>query len=188
MISTHPVHPLQATRLAAAGVLLLVLAGLLQGAFDLPYRPRFANPAINHWALGMLSLAVPLLLLVLGSCVREALLRRAAYMAAALVALPCLALFGLALVTAPPLAGPDPTYELVSEAPAGELVYRLYRSDCGAACSAGLELREERELRWGLKMVSTRWFLRRATEGSVRLEPGSITVTHGADVIGTVPR
>jgi hypothetical protein len=180
--------PHKVTSLTAADALIVILGAFAQAALDLPYRLRFANPAANYWTVAVLCAFVPILAVLAMRTIPIAWLRRTGFVVAGLVALPCLVVSSCAMLGAPARAEADKSYELLSEAQAGAVMYRLYRSDCGATCAVGLDLREERDLPLGVKLVSPKWSLYRAAEGSVKLEQSAVLVVHGENVLGKVAR
>lgn len=123
---------------------------------DLPYRPRLSTPAANYWAVALLAVLTPALL------------------------------FLVARFETPRPSEADGSYELVGQAQAERVSYRLYRTDCGATCSFGLELREELDLPFGVKLVMPKWSMYRAAEGTVRVEGSSLLIENGNDVLGKV--
>lgn len=180
--------PHRKLRFAAAGVLAAILALFAQAILGLPFRIRLANPAANYWVVAALSISVPVLLFIVVRPIPKAWLRRIGLVATAVIALPCLAVSSCAMLEAPKPSQPDGSYELLSEAYAGRLAYRLYRTNCGATCAFGLELREERELPLGMKLVSPRWSQYHASEGTVKVEQSSVLVVKGEDVLARVAR
>jgi hypothetical protein len=175
-------------RVAAAAGLAVILALIAQAMLDLPFRIRSENPATNYWIVAGLSILAPVLLFLVARPIPNALVRRTGLVAAAVIAIPCVAVSSCAMLEAPKLSERDGSYELLSEAYAGPLAYRLYRTNCGATCAFGLELREERELPLGMKLVSPRWSLYRASEGTVKVEQSAVLVVKGEDVLGKVAR
>ena len=165
-----------------------ILGLLAQALGDLPYRPRFGSPTANYWAVAAMAVLVPVLVVVMARMVPRTWLRRGGYIAAAVLALPCLLVSSCAITEAPGLSHEDAAYELLSEARAGRVAYRLYRTNCGATCAYGLDLREELDLPFGAKLVSPRWSLYRASEGIVKLEPSAVLVVRGDDVLAKVAR
>lgn len=166
----------------------IILAVFAQAMLDLPYRVRFANPAANYWAVAVLSIAAPCLLFIVVRTITQVWLRRMGLVATVVIALPCLAISSCAMMEAPKPSEVDGSYELLSEAYAGPVAYRLYRTNCGATCAYGLELREERNFLPGMKLVSPKWSLYRASEGAVKVDHSSVLVVKGGDVLGKVVR
>ena len=174
--------------LVALAALILIFGLVGQAVFNLPYRVRFANPAANYLAVAALSVLAPFLLLFVGRSIRKAWLRRSALVAVGFIAIPCLVISSCAVLDAPALSEPDLSYELLSEAQAGNVAYRLYRTNCGATCAFGLDLREERDLPFGVRLVSPKWSLYRASEGTVKVDPSSVIVVDGEVILAKVAR
>jgi hypothetical protein len=180
--------PHKAVRFIATMALIFILAVLAQAVLELPYRPRFASPTANYWAVAALSALTPLIAYFLARRVPRKWLRRIGYVGATALLLPCLLISSCAMLEAPRPFGPDTSYEFLSEARAGRFAYRLYRTNCGATCAYGLDLREELNLPFGTKLVSPIWSLYRASEGTVKLEESSVVVVNGGGVLGKVAR
>lgn len=73
---------------------------------------------------------------------------------------------------------------LLSETQAGGATYRLYRTDCGATCAYGLELRKEVNVLGVLKLVSPIWSASREEPARLRVAPdGSVEVVRGEYVM-----
>lgn len=185
---TSDVMPHRTLRLTAAVALVLIVGAFMQAALDLPYRIRFAPPAANYWVVAAGAALVPLLLLLLLRTVPKSWLRRVGIVATGVLVFPCLLISSCAMLEAPSPSQPDTSYELLSEAHANAVAYRLYRTNCGATCAFGLDLREERDLIFGVKLVSPKWSLYRASEGSVKVEQSSVLVVHGEEILGKVAR
>lgn len=183
----HLMHP-KSTRFIASAGLALILAMFAQAMLNLPYRPRLASPVANYWAVAALAALTPLLGFAVARTMRSNWLRPAAYIGAALLVIPCILISSCALLEAPRAAGVDRSYELLSEARADRFSYRLYRTNCGATCPYGLELREELDLPFGVKLISPKWSLYRASEGAVRVERSAVVVVRGDDVLARVER
>lgn len=180
--------PYRRLHVAAAAGLAAILVLVAQAMLDLPFRIRSENPATNYWVVAALSLLVPVLLFIVVRPIPNAWVRRIGLVATAVMALPCLAVSSCAMLEAPKPSETDGSYELLSEAYAGPLAYRLYRTNCGATCAFGLELREERDLLLGMRLVSPKWSLYRASEGAVKVEQSAVLVVKGDDVLAKVAR
>lgn len=180
--------PHRLVRFTVSAALVLILTTFAQAMLDLPYRPRLDSPAANYWAVAALAALTPMLALGVARTVPNKWLRRTASFGAALLVIPCLLISSCAMLEAPRPSEPDMSYELLSEVRADRLAYRLYRTNCGATCAYGLELREELDLPLGVKLVSPKWSLYRASEGAVKLEQSEVLVMKGDDVLGTVTR
>ena len=175
-------------RFAAAVGLGLTLTVAMQAALGLPYRVRFSNSAANYWAVAVLAALFPLCVFCLSASIRQAWLRRTGFVAAGLILLPSLAFTSCALLEAPRVFVPDASYVLLSEVRAEQVAYRLYRTNCGATCAFGLELRKEHDLFFGLRLVSPKWSMYHASEGAVKLEPSSVLVVKGEQILARVGR
>ncbi|MFZ4285640.1 hypothetical protein [Variovorax sp. HJSM1_2] len=163
-----------------------VLWSFLQAALGLPYQLRFENSAANYWAVVIGSLMIPFLLLRLSRPLAEPGPRQLGTAIAILLAVPCLLLSSCAAFLAPSAGLPDDSYELISEVQSDKTAYRLYRTNCGATCAFGLNLREERDLFGGLKLVSQKWSLYRASKGQLKLKQASVVVVDGDQVLARI--
>lgn len=182
------VMPHKLVRFIVPAGLILILATFAQAMLDLPYRPRLDSPVANYWAVAVLAALTPMLALEAARLIPKKWLRRTAFFGAALLVIPCLLISICAMLEAPRPSEPDMSYELLSEVRADRLAYRLYRTNCGATCAYGLELREELDLPFGVKLVSPKWSLYRASEGAVKLEQSEVLVMKADDVLGRVAR
>ncbi len=180
--------PLSRANLAALAVLGLILGTFLQSALDLPYRLRFANSAVNYWAVAVAALLVPILAWWIARSFPKAWSRRIGMALAVFLGFPSLLVSSCAALEAPALTEADASYELLSEARAGSVVYRLYRTSCGATCAFGLDLREEREFLSGIKVVSPLWSRYRASEGRLEIEQSTVRAGNGGAVLGGITR
>ena len=180
--------PLRSARVFAWAALALVLAMFMQAMLDLPYCPRFASVTANYWAVAALAAVTPVLAFLVAKSIPRTRLRRLVFIGAGIVVLPCVLISSCAVLEAPRPSETDSSYELLSEASAGKVAYRLYRTNCGATCAYGLELRKEIALPFGVKLVSPKWSLYRASEGALKLEAASVLVMKGDDVLGRVAR
>lgn len=156
---------------------------LLEG----PWMPRFSFDTLNYWFVAAAALAVPLSVLYLGLSLTRFRHRVLVCVLAGLVALPLLPYSLLAMLeSASAQGGEHPSLELLSEASSGNSRYRLYRTDCGATCSYGLELRREIDLLGFFKIVSPLWSAYREESATLRLTPdGRVQVVRGAYVMFT---
>lgn len=180
--------PFNRSHFAALAVLGLILGTFLQSALDLPYRLRFANSAANYLAVAVAALLVPVLAWWVARSFPQAWPRRIGVALAVLLGFPCLLISSCAVLEAPALAEADMSYELLSEVRASAVVYRLYRTSCGATCAFGLDLREEREFLGGIKLVSPLWSLYRASEGKLQLDQSAVRVVNGEVILAEVKR
>jgi hypothetical protein len=175
-------------RFGASAALVLISAISAQAMLGLPYRPRFGNPTANYWAVAVLAALTPLLAYFVARTIAAKWPRRIGLIGALALMLPCSLVSSCAMFEAPLPAHRDTSYQLLSEAHDGAVAYRLYRTNCGATCAYGLDLREEMDLRWGAKLVSPMWSLYRASEGTVEVEESAVLVVRGNEVLGKVAR
>lgn len=175
----------QLLSLIALGFILVLFA---QAMLGLPYRPRMTAPLGNYWAVAILAVLTPLLLFLVARTTQRKWIRQTCQVTVGLLAFPCLFVSGCAVLEAPRPSETDEAYELLAEERAERVSYRLYRTNCGATCSFGLELREELDLPLGVKLVTPKWSLYRADKGTVKVEGSSIIIVNGDDVLGRVAR
>jgi hypothetical protein len=180
--------PHKSAQFIVTAALMLILAVLAQAVLGLPYRPRFASPTANYWAVAALSTLTPVLAYLLALTVPRKWMRRTGYVGATALLLPCLFISSCAMLEAPRPFGPDTSYEFLSEVRTGRFAYRLYRTNCGATCAYGLDLREELDLPFGVKLVSPIWSLYGASEGAVKLEESFVVVVNEDGLLGKVAR
>jgi hypothetical protein len=180
--------PPKAVRFLATTVLVIIVAVIAQAVLGLPYRPRFASPAANYWAVAALSALTPLLTYFLAPRIPRKWMHLSSFVGATALLLPCLFISSCAMLEAPRLFGPDTSYEFLSEVRTGRFAYRIYRTNCGATCAYGLDLREELDLPFGVKLVSPIWSLYGASEGAVKLEESSVVVVNKGGMLGKVAR
>lgn len=168
----------------ALATLALIVVVTAQSIYKLPYQVRFSLPALNYWVSAGMALSVPFLLFWISLSLRRKWIRGLVMALSILLLLPSLVISGCAALEAPTVSeNVDGSYELISEATGEASTFRLYRTNCGATCAFGLDLREEREIFLGVKLVSPVWSLYRASEGRVVVEKSTISVLHGSDVL-----
>lgn len=168
----------------AVTLLVVALAVAVQGYFGLPYQLRFSRTALNYWVAAGISLALPVLVFWVTNFWKEKWIRRLCIGLASVLAVPCLLFSGLSMLEAPEYdAKVDGSYELLSESGQGVVTFRLYRTNCGATCAFGLDLREERDLFMGLKLVSPLWSLDRTSEGAVVADESTVRVVAGSNTL-----
>ena len=173
----------------ALSILALIAAMTIQSIHGLPYQLRLSSPALNYWFVVVAALSIPFLIFWIGLQLRGIWSRRLAITLAVLFTIPCLFISGCSAFIAPALnAKTDDSYQLISEGSRGSLKFRLYRSDCGATCAYAIHLREERDLFFGLKLVSPLWFRDRTSEGRVQVSQYAVRVLHETDVLVVLPR
>ena len=169
---------------ALAAIAVLTVQSLLH----LPYQIRFSSPALNYWLVACSAFAVPVLLFWISRKLETKWLRTLVIVLSVLLLLPCAVIAGCATLEAPTANEKgDGSYELISEASDGSKNFRLYRTNCGATCAFGLDLREEREILWGAKLVSPMWSLYRASEGRVVVKKSTVSVLHKTDILVVLP-
>lgn len=171
---------------AASVVAVIAAALLLQAVMGLPYQPRFSVSALNYWAVAAIAVAMPTLLLLHRPSKGG---RRSGVFPGlgALLAVPCAILAVCSLLFAPSYRGNDLTFEPVDEVTSNDVAYRLYFYSC-TTCSYGLELRAERELPLGVKLVSPLWSRDETVRGRIALEPRALRVVDGTNVLASIPR
>ena len=170
----------------ALGLGLAIFAVLAQAVFELPYEVRLSSDSANYWIVAAAAIAAPVFAFCLARSISKVWPRSIGILLSALIAIPCLLISSCAALEAPAVGEPDRSYELLSEATVGADVYRLYRTNCGATCAYGLDLRKERDLAEGAKLISSVWSLYRASEGTLQVDSSSVLVVHGGTVIGKV--
>lgn len=158
-----------------SSTLALSLAVLAIIAFNIlgwPVKVRFEEPLLNYWAAVALAIALPLSLFAIGFAMTSKSLKTACIMAAACTLLPCSVYAFFAQIEARDVEekGGDLSYLLLGDVPMGRQNMRLYRTDCGATCSYGLELRAEFDIGVGLKIVRPVWSKYR-TDPNAQLRP-----------------
>lgn len=173
----------------AAWLLLALLAGVIfQVIASWPYQIRFESTWVNHWVFAVAAISFPFLAGWLALSLPGAWVRVLAQIFIILLFIPCLLIASCAALEAPRIGEVDKGYELISEAADGAVTYRLYRTNCGATCSYGLSLREERTLFLGAKLVSHTWGLDRVSEGRVVLKDSRVLVLDGEKVLVDLSR
>jgi hypothetical protein len=168
----------------ALTILALITVVTAQSIYKLPYQVRFSLPALNYWVGAGMALSMPFLLFWISLSLGHKWIRGLVMALSILLLLPSLVISGCAALEAPTVSEKvDGSYELISEASRDSSKFRLYRTNCGATCVFGLDLREEHEMFLGMKLVSPIWSLYRASEGRVVVEKSTVSVLHGTDVL-----
>jgi hypothetical protein len=175
-------------RITAVIVLALMAGTFVQGYMGWPNQPRFSSPTLNYWFFAIAAIAFPALIAWLASGLTAKWSRRVQYGLACTLVLPCLLMTSCAVLEAPSIRTADGSYEFLSEANDGSVTYRLYRTNCGATCAYGLDLRRKRDLFFGIKLVSPVWSKYQADEGNVYLEGSKIQVRNGLDLLTELSR
>jgi MFS family permease len=169
-------------------LLAIILGMTAQGVFGLPYQLRLSSAAENYWMLSIGVILFPVLLGWFAMSLSRRWIRRFSFLCAILLLLPCLFASSCAAHKAPQLGQVDLSYELLSEAKDDEITYRLYRTNCGATCAYGLDLRKERDLFLGIKLVSPFWSKYQALAGEVTVKNQKIQVSSGTEVLVTLEK
>ena len=169
---------------------LLTCIGLcfLQAMLGLPHRLLSSSSAMNHWLVAAASVSVPFLAVYGSRALPEVWRRTLVWFALLILAVPSFLVAGCAVLVAPSFGSGDEEFQRISEVNSAFVSYRLYRSDCGATCAAGLVLRKEIDLFAGLMLVTPLWSEARVSEGSVSLGESAVRVVRGATVLGEVGR
>ncbi len=170
-------------RIATVIALALMAGTFVQGYMGWPYQPRFSSPTLNYLFFAIAAVAFPALIAWLASGLSAKWSRRVLYGLTFILALPCLLMSSCALLETPNRNAVDNSYEFLSEANDGALTYRLYRTNCGATCAYGLDLRRERDLLLGVKLVSPLWSKYRADQGTVQVSGSKIQVKNDSEVL-----
>jgi hypothetical protein len=170
-------------RITAVTAIALMIGIFVQGYMDWPNQPRFSSPTLNYWFFAFAAIAFPALIAWLASSLSEKWSRRVLYGLACTLILPCLLMTTCAVLEAPSIRTTDGSYEFLSEAGYGSVTYRLYRTNCGATCAYGLDLRRERDLFFGVKLVSPLWSKYRADQGTVQISGSKIQVKNGSEIL-----
>lgn len=168
-------------------LLALLLATFAQGALKLPYQLRFDSPGLNYWIFAVAAISFPMVVFSVAVSLSTKWARWLTFCCALLLAIPCLTMASCAAIEAP-VGGRDLSYELISEAKDGNLAYRLYRTNCGAMCEFGLDLREERQVFLGLKLVTPIWSHPRGHQGQIMITKSQIHISNGSDILVKLPR
>jgi hypothetical protein len=172
----------------SAAVLLIV--SLL--AFSLtflpgPWVPRFTCEPLNYWFTGVSALAIPASLLTLGLALRSLWPGVALILLAVLSAVPLAPFSFFAMMAASDQADPSHSHLWkLDEASRQHYKYRLYRTDCGATCSYGLELRKEVDVIHVVKLISPVWSTDGEKSATLRFTPaGHLQVIQGERILFT---
>ena len=138
-----------------------------------PFEVRFTCTPLNYWFTVLLCIALPISAIAAAYSSRRRIVQVLGVISAILIGLPTF-LFGmLAAVEAVDIhkRGYDASFELLKEVSSGLSSYRLYRTNCGATCAFGLELRRELETPVGVKFVQSIWSKYREDDADLRLLP-----------------
>jgi hypothetical protein len=146
-------------RTALKVLFLSVMAILLFEWFGGPYKVRFRFSPLNYWVYFLLCLTLPSLSLILSLIAKDVRDKAAGILFSVLITIPTSILaFGAFMeINAIYERGYPASYEYLKVAEVEFGTYRLYRTNCGATCAFGLDLREEIDLPIGLKLVKSVW-------------------------------
>jgi hypothetical protein len=180
---------MQSNRLrnSALAAVVLVLGLLIQRGFGLPFQLQFRESALNYWAVAVAFAMVPALVWWISRSLGPPWQRRLD-IATIILFFPFLCVVIGSLLAAPTPGQIDETNLLISQSLTNGPAYRLYRTNCGTACSIGLVLKEEWDLPGGLKLVTPLWSRYRVDDGRVEIGRASIRVIAGGEVVGEVAR
>lgn len=171
-------------------VSVVVLAVAIFNMLGWPVKVRFTEPSLNYWAAFALAAALPFSLAGIGFVAQPKVRKVVFSVAAACAVLPCgiCAFFAQSEAIDIEEKGVDLTHVLLGEITMGPNTMRLYRTDCGATCSYGLELCEEVDTPVGIKIVRLVWSkYRTARNAQLRsLGPRHIQVIEDGGVISDV--
>ncbi len=158
-------------------LLLLLLAAI--AVTDWPVVLRFRFDALNYWFVAALWFWVPLALLwcVLGM---QGMWRKAGTALASMLAVACVIPAVVVIIAAP--APGESGFEILDTAVLDGDEYRLYQTNCGAPCSFGLLLNQERNLPLGLKQVQQLWVLKDEQQGALEVVDGELRVRVADDI------
>lgn len=169
--------------------LTLLMAGILFFAIDLPTALRTENPSVNYVVYALFCFLIPIAVATAGLSVPKRWPLVLSLFTAVTVGIPLGVLGILAINEAMRIQriGHDPSLQPLQGAGDGVYQYRLYRTNCGATCAFGLELRKERPLLMGLKLVRPIWSLYGAEEGSFILTTQDIVISYDG-LVARIPK
>ena len=123
------------------------------------YKIRFEYIPINYFVYSFLCLAMPMSAIAASITLKHKSAKVAGVICGFLLLLPALLLGILAADEGVHTAqtGKDFSYEFVKEIKNAVGMYRLYRTDCGAICDFGLDLRKEINTPFRIKFVKSVW-------------------------------
>jgi hypothetical protein len=150
-----------------------------------PWVPRFTFEPLNYWFVAASALAIPASLIWLAIAIPGFWRKALAFVAASSSAIPMVPLGLISLAEAnSAAAGNNLSHLRLAEISRGHTTYRLYRTDCGATCAYGLQLRKEIDALGVIKLVSTVWSVDHEKDGALRLSPtGQVEVVRGEYVL-----
>lgn len=150
-----------------------------------PWLIRFSFDPLNYWFAAMAAFAVPLSVALVARAVRSVWSGALLYLAALALAIPLVPFGAIALLE----SNNTQDGKHLSRIPLSEVsrhgsTFRLYRTDCGATCAYGLELRREIELLGVVKLASPLWSKYREDHADLHLlADGQVTVVQGELVL-----
>ncbi len=167
----------------------LLLASIAFFWMDLPLKLRATNPAVDYAVYAVFCFLVPASIVAAGWAYRKTWLRALSVIITLVIGVPTAWVGEIAFGDATEIyaQGYDSSLELMQEAAGGAYYYRLYRTNCGALCACGLELRKEYDTPFGFKLVRTAWSFYGAEEGSLALSAREVRISYNGTVVG-VPR
>lgn len=153
-----------------------------------PWLPRFSYDPLNYWFTGLAALSVPVSLLAVGACSKRMWPGALTILAAIIIAVPLVPFGAIAIYESSNTKDEQHlSHQLLAERVAYGHLYRLYRTDCGATCSFGLELRREIEVLRYLKLVKPIWSRYQEDTATLQSSPnGELQVVRGLNILHTV--
>lgn len=145
-----------------------------------PYHIRFDYIPLNYLAYSFLCFSLPVSALLASSLLISKTLKVSGVVCSVLIAIPAFLLGGFAFIGAQDVieSGEDASFEYLKQTKSDLGTYRLYRTNCGATCAYGLDLRKEMELPLGIKLVKTVWSQNRIDNADLITTDYSIKVVH----------
>jgi MFS family permease len=160
----------------------LLIACLCFFSIDLPIFLRAVNPSVNYLIYSLFCFLVPISIISAGLSARASRkwLFVLSLVLAIAISIPTGFLGALAFDEALRIKrlGHDPSLQLIKDVADSEYRYRLYRTNCGATCAFGLELRKERNIPFGLKIVRPVWSFYGAEDGELSISESEIEIRH----------
>ena len=140
-------------------ILVLVAAILVWNHSD-AWHLEFVYLPLNDWLDIALIMSIPVLIFWAASKVLRRAYRICGIVVSVVFAIPCLFLAMLVSID-------SPGFKLLSDGQVRTGHFRLYRTNCGATCAYGLDLRKEYDIVPGLKVVARVWSRYRESEGRI---------------------
>lgn len=169
--------------------LIALLSVIFFNLVGWPFKVRFNYAPLNFWAVVFLYFSLPVAIFLAGWSSKNDNLRATSIIVAVLTGIPsCLiGLFASIEATDIQRNGVDASFIFLREVSSGVYSYRLYRTDCGATCAFGLELRKELITPIGIKLVTPLWSAYRFEKGDISLVTGNkIQVTSEGKHLATI--